>query len=361
MPTASASQCPSEHALVSVHVHGEVGWRARDTWGWGLIPGSMCPQRAVPVLCWISVWWRLDQPFCGWPGSPVLTPPRATASATPCKVRGRSLRGDGAAWMPCLGAALWAGQDMAGGFTAGCVHRGVHAWGLMQGVHTESTVSVRAPVFSAAASAHARAKAWRRRVHSYTRRLWCAGLRVCAWVRTMARGPVGPPAWGWERRHVCAPTVAGHGGRVADPHPSQALGQSRTPGCPSLAPGAPGGAPALAAVPASPHAPHPWHCLASPGQGAGPWTPLPCRAGPGTCRAPVPTLTPPPLPPGAAQGEEKSLGASAQSAMLSNLRPDTEYVVTLRPRYAQQPAIPSTLTARTRKHCTVPGLSRGQG
>ncbi|NWH76187.1 CO7A1 protein, partial [Piaya cayana] len=50
---------------------------------------------------------------------------------------------------------------------------------------------------------------------------------------------------------------------------------------------------------------------------------------------------------GAAQGEERSLGASAQSATLSNLRPDTEYVVTLRPRYAQQPAGPATLTART--------------
>ncbi|NXD66125.1 CO7A1 protein, partial [Eolophus roseicapillus] len=52
-------------------------------------------------------------------------------------------------------------------------------------------------------------------------------------------------------------------------------------------------------------------------------------------------------PPGAAQGQEKSLGASEQSATLSNLRPDTEYVVMLRPRYAQQPAGPSTLTART--------------
>ncbi|NXY20585.1 CO7A1 protein, partial [Atrichornis clamosus] len=50
---------------------------------------------------------------------------------------------------------------------------------------------------------------------------------------------------------------------------------------------------------------------------------------------------------GAAQGEEKSLGASAHSATLSNLRPDTEYVVMLRPRYTQQPAVPATLTART--------------
>ncbi|XP_009076240.1 PREDICTED: collagen alpha-1(VII) chain, partial [Acanthisitta chloris] len=52
---------------------------------------------------------------------------------------------------------------------------------------------------------------------------------------------------------------------------------------------------------------------------------------------------------GAAQGEEKSLGASAHSATLGNLSPDTEYVVMLRPRYAQQPAIPATLTARTRR------------
>ncbi|NXG56027.1 CO7A1 protein, partial [Hemiprocne comata] len=50
---------------------------------------------------------------------------------------------------------------------------------------------------------------------------------------------------------------------------------------------------------------------------------------------------------GVAQGEEKSLGASAQSATLSNLRPDTEYTVTLRPRYTQRPAVPATLTART--------------
>lgn len=60
-------------------------------------------------------------------------------------------------------------------------------------------------------------------------------------------------------------------------------------------------------------------------------------------------LHPSAYPSGAAQGEEKSLGANTQSAMLSNLRPDTEYVVTLRPRYTQQPAVPATLTARTRK------------
>ncbi|NXC79092.1 CO7A1 protein, partial [Cercotrichas coryphoeus] len=50
---------------------------------------------------------------------------------------------------------------------------------------------------------------------------------------------------------------------------------------------------------------------------------------------------------GAPQREEKSLTASAQSATLRNLQPDTEYVVMLRPRYAQQPAVPATLTART--------------
>ncbi|TRZ13503.1 hypothetical protein HGM15179_013603 [Zosterops borbonicus] len=52
----------------------------------------------------------------------------------------------------------------------------------------------------------------------------------------------------------------------------------------------------------------------------------------------------------AVQGEaqrEKSLTASAQSATLSNLQPDTEYVVMLRPRYAQKPSVPATLTART--------------
>ena len=66
-------------------------------------------------------------------------------------------------------------------------------------------------------------------------------------------------------------------------------------------------------------------------------------------------------PLGAAQEEEKSLGASAQSATLSNLRPDTEYVVTLRPRYAQQPAVPATLTARTRKHHARPWAQPGTG
>ncbi|KAL2299817.1 hypothetical protein Nmel_012667 [Mimus melanotis] len=65
---------------------------------------------------------------------------------------------------------------------------------------------------------------------------------------------------------------------------------------------------------------------------------------------------------GAPQREEKSLTASAQSATLSNLQPDTEYVVMLRPRYAQQPAVPATLTARTRhlvgvQHLTVHNVS----
>ncbi|XP_051483825.1 collagen alpha-1(VII) chain [Apus apus] len=64
---------------------------------------------------------------------------------------------------------------------------------------------------------------------------------------------------------------------------------------------------------------------------------------------------------GAAQGEEKSLGASAQSATLSNLRPDTEYTVMLRPLYTQQqPAVPVTLTARTREYCTQPWAQPGR-
>ncbi|KAJ7406919.1 hypothetical protein WISP_130785 [Willisornis vidua] len=65
---------------------------------------------------------------------------------------------------------------------------------------------------------------------------------------------------------------------------------------------------------------------------------------------------------GAARGEEKSLGASAQSATLSNLRPDTEYVVILQPHYAQQPAVSATLTAQTRhlvgvQHLAVHNIS----
>lgn len=51
--------------------------------------------------------------------------------------------------------------------------------------------------------------------------------------------------------------------------------------------------------------------------------------------------------------------ASAQSATLSNLQPDTEYVVMLRPHYAQQPTVPATLTVRTRKYCANPGSSWG--
>lgn len=193
-------------------------------------------------------------------------------------------------------------------------------------------------------------------MHSRTRRLCCTGLGLCAWGVQDGRGP-----GAWERRRACAPRLLSVCvGWAADPRPSQALGWSRTPGSPSLSPGAPGGAPALAAFPASPHAPHPWHCLASPGQGASPRTPLPCWA----WRTPCPCTHLPPSAshPGAAQGEEKSLGASTQSATLSNLRPDTEYVVTLRPRYAQQPAVPATVTARTRKHrdqpCAQPGTGR---
>lgn len=124
------------------------------------------------------------------------------------------------------------------------------------------------------------------------------------------------------------------------------------------------GAPALAAIPASPSTPLP--ALPTPGTD---WHPQgkvrarghPFPAGPGMCCAPVPTLTPPPPSPGAAQGDEKSLGASTQSATLSNLRPDTEYVVMLRPRYVQQPAVPATLTARTRKNGAWPWAQPGTG
>ncbi|KAM4654580.1 collagen alpha-1(VII) chain [Amazona ochrocephala] len=123
-------------------------------------------------------------------------------------------------------------------------------------------------------------------------------------------------------------------------------------GCASCTPAAPPcptalGVP-LAAVPASPRLPTPgtaWHPRAGCGH--------PFAAGSERAR-PLPTAA---SPPGAAQGQEKSLGASAQSATLSNLRPDTEYVVTLRPRYVQQPAGPSTLTARTRRPVAVQHLA----
>lgn len=62
------------------------------------------------------------------------------------------------------------------------------------------------------------------------------------------------------------------------------------------------------------------------------------------------------------QGEERSLGAGALSATLSNLRPNTEYVVTLKARYAQQPAATTSLTARTRKyHAAVPMQGHHRG
>lgn len=122
--------------------------------------------------------------------------------------------------------------------------------------------------------------------------------------------------------------------------------RAAAPGGPSLSLGA-----ALAPVPASPRAPHPWHQLASPGQGAV-HTPSP----PHTC--PRPSMSPPGMP----QGEERSLGAGALSATLSNLRPNTEYVVTLKARYAQQPAATASLTARTRKyHAAVPMQGHHRG
>ncbi|KYO29739.1 collagen alpha-1(VII) chain isoform B [Alligator mississippiensis] len=50
---------------------------------------------------------------------------------------------------------------------------------------------------------------------------------------------------------------------------------------------------------------------------------------------------------GEAQVEEMSLGANALSAVLSNLRPNTDYVVTLYPRYLQHTAAPAVANART--------------
>ena len=38
---------------------------AHSPQGWGLTPGSLCPQRAVLAPCWISAWWKLDRPSCG--------------------------------------------------------------------------------------------------------------------------------------------------------------------------------------------------------------------------------------------------------------------------------------------------------
>lgn len=45
-----------------------------------------------------------------------------------------------------------------------------------------------------------------------------------------------------------------------------------------------------------------------------------------------------------------SLGANALSAVLSNLRPNTDYVVTLYPRYLQHTAAPAVANARTCKY-----------
>uniref|UniRef100_K7G4Y9 Collagen alpha-1(VII) chain n=1 Tax=Pelodiscus sinensis TaxID=13735 RepID=K7G4Y9_PELSI len=50
---------------------------------------------------------------------------------------------------------------------------------------------------------------------------------------------------------------------------------------------------------------------------------------------------------GEAQAEEMSLGANSVSIMLSNLRPNTDYVVTLQPVSQQQTVAPTRITGRT--------------
>lgn len=114
-----------------------------------------------------------DLPAAGlaaWPRAP----PRATASATPCKVRVLSLRADGPVWMPYLCTAPWAGQDMAGCMLGegGCMHGGdaggacqkrcgcVHACPHRGGRRSCAGCGARVPT-----------EAWRRRVCSYARRL----------------------------------------------------------------------------------------------------------------------------------------------------------------------------------------------
>lgn len=178
-------------------------------------------------------------------------------------------------------------------------------------------------------------------MYSCTPRLH-ARLRVCAWACIMAGGL------------ACAPMAAAHGGQAADLRPGQGLGWSHTPGSSTLASGAPRGAPGPcpSLFPVLPTPGTDWH---PQGRVQAPQTPLPCWS---WC---VPCPCVPHTPPGAAQREEKSLTASAQSATLSNLQPNTEYVVMLRPRYAQQPAVPATLTARTREYSAQPRAQLGLG
>lgn len=258
-------------------------------------------------------------------------PPRGYSLSYAVQGEGMGPRRVSAAWAPCLCAAP--GQRDAGM----SVNAGIHAWrtvGVYPPTLTRQPARVRWAwgawcVEATCVFLHPEAS--------------CARFRVCAWACTMAGGL------------ACAPVAAAHGGQAADPCSSQGRGWSHTPGSLTLAWGAPGGAPALAHVPASSQCSPP---LALTGI---------LRAG---CR---PTDTPsllglvcamslcPHTPPGAPQREEKSLTASAQSATLSNLQPDTEYVVMLQPHYAQQPAAPATLTARTRKCCAQPWAQPGLG
>lgn len=284
---------------------------------WGLIPVPARPQRAVPA-CWISVWWRPERPSCAWPGSPAPSHRRATSSATPRKVRGQvpPPRGDGATRTP-LGERLGRapGLRRAHGRAHACVRavlvpqlRGVRdrrrtgaGWGLP---HPEAPGRALTPQ---GLGAHI----WVLLTHGRT---WGAGGGPpprpcrCTWRALPAPGCCSARAW----------------------PPSQPRPVLPTPGTA-------------------------WHP-----QGEEPARRHPFPAGPDTGRVPAPAHTPLCPPAGAAQGEERSLGAGALSATLSNLRPDTEYVVTLRARHAQQPAATATLTARTRKH-RAPVPRRGSG
>lgn len=152
---------------------------------------------------------------------------------------------------------------------------------------------------------------------------------------------------------ACAPMAAPYGGQAVDSCPSQGLGWNHTPGSPTLASGAPEGAPALAHIPASSRCSPPLALTGILRAGCRP-TDTPSLLG----LVSAMFLCPSHAPPGEPQ-REKSLMASAQSATLSNLQPDTEYVVMLRPHYAQQPTVPATLTARTRKYCAQPWAQLG--
>lgn len=228
-----------------------------------------------------------------------------------CKGRERSLQENGAAWMPLHCLMGWAGHGRVHARRGACM-------GLGAGVHGQSTVAA-----GARAAGHTCVQ---------RRGAVCVLLhpkaQACAGVCTTAGAMQCVPGAGRGYRHtrvggvtpvLPGPTAAARLQSLPAPRPSGCpwLWSRPLPGSPPLAP------------PGTPRA------------GCG----HPFTAGTEHAR-PLPTAA---SPPGAAQGQEKSLGASAQSATLSNLRPDTEYVVMLRPRYTQQPSGPSTLTARTRK------------